>query len=106
VPSRVWSFIESQMDTKLVAFLRKGSPKSLYGASHYISGETEVYFSFDKYSNVHLRHDWALHQKSFLHQSQLATQSTIEMPAPSVAARKNNPLGNAPSLGRWHHASG
>src|SRR3712207_978664 len=31
---------ESQMDTKLVAFLKKQSPQSLYGAFHYISGES------------------------------------------------------------------
>ncbi len=29
-----------QIDTKLVAFLRKTKPKSLYGAFHYISGES------------------------------------------------------------------
>ena len=32
----------SQLDTKLCAYLRKTSPKSLYGAFHYISGETRV----------------------------------------------------------------
>ena len=31
-----------QMDTKLVALLRKTSYKNLYGAFHYISGETRV----------------------------------------------------------------
>jgi len=30
----------NQIDTKLVAFLKKQSPKSLYGAFHYISGES------------------------------------------------------------------
>jgi predicted nuclease of predicted toxin-antitoxin system len=30
----------AQLDTKLVAFLRKTSPKRLYGSFHYISGET------------------------------------------------------------------
>jgi predicted nuclease of predicted toxin-antitoxin system len=29
-----------QIDTKLVAFLKKQSPQSLYGAFHYISGES------------------------------------------------------------------
>jgi predicted nuclease of predicted toxin-antitoxin system len=30
-----------QIDTKLVAFLKKATPKSLYGAFHYISGESK-----------------------------------------------------------------
>jgi hypothetical protein len=33
---------ESQMDTKLVAFLKKTPTKSLYGAFHYISGESKT----------------------------------------------------------------
>ena len=33
---------DAQIDTKLVALLRKTSPKSLYGAFHYISGETRL----------------------------------------------------------------
>ena len=31
---------DAQIDTKLVALLNKTSPKRLYGAFHYISGET------------------------------------------------------------------
>jgi len=33
---------DAQIDTKLVAYLRKRSPKRLYGAFHYISGETRA----------------------------------------------------------------
>ncbi len=32
----------TQIDTKLVAFLKKTSIKSLYGSFHYISGETKA----------------------------------------------------------------
>jgi hypothetical protein len=32
----------SQIDTKLVSFLRKSNPKSLYGKASYISGETRT----------------------------------------------------------------
>src|SRR5947209_14314701 len=31
---------DAQLDAKLVSFLRKTSPKRLYGSFHYISGET------------------------------------------------------------------